>query len=307
MTAAVPSRPGREAALRRRTQLFVPANKPAFLAKAAASGADAVVLDLEDSVPAAERPAARDALAGAVIALRQAAPALHVLVRVNSDEDLAVDVAAAVTAGADAVLVPKTEDAERVRLVEELLGAAERADGRPVGTVEVQLLVETARGLLAIAGIAAAGSRTTALMLGVEDFAAELEIDPTAAEFDVRWAHGMVLCAARAHGLAPYGLVRSLANFRDLPALARDARAARGMGYVGALCIHPAQVPVLAEAFSPDPAEVAHAQRVLDALAAGQRAGTAAVSLDGRMVDTPMATRARRLLARAGQLPTEPA
>ena len=296
-------RPDREAALRRRTQLFVPANKPGFLARAAASGADAVVLDLEDSVPAAERPAARGALAGAVAALRGAAPDLHVLVRVNSDADLPVDVAAAVGAGADAVLVPKVEDAGRVRQVEELLADAERAAGRPAGAVEVQLLVETARGLLVVAEIAAAGSRTTALMLGVEDFAAELEIDPTAEEFDVRWAHGMVLCAARAHGLAPYGLVRSLANFRDLPGLARDARAARGMGYVGALCIHPAQVPVLAEAFSPTPAEVAHAQRVLAALAAGEAAGTAAVSLDGRMVDTPMALRARRLLGRAGLLP----
>jgi citrate lyase subunit beta/citryl-CoA lyase len=288
---------GREAALRRRTQLFVPANKPAFLPKAAASGADAVILDLEDSVPVAARAEARAALPSAVSALR----GRHVLVRVNSGDDLARDVEVAVLAGAGGVLVPKVEDPGHVRSVEDLVGRAERARDVPGSTVEVQLLVETPRGLLRIADIAAAGSRTTALMLGTEDLAAELEVDPTSEEFDVRWAHGLVVCAARAHGLAPYGLLRSLANFRDLPALAVDARAARGFGYVGALCIHPAQVPVLIEALSPSAAEVAHAQRVLDALALGEREGTAAVSVDGRMVDTPMAMRAQRLLARAGR------
>ena len=287
---------GREAALRRRTQLFVPANKPAFLPTAAASGADAVVLDLEDSVPVAARAGARAALPSAVAAL----PGRPVLVRVNSDDDLARDVEAAVLAGASGVLVPKVEDPEHVRLVEDLVCRSERAREVPGPTVEVQLLVETPRGLLCIAEIAGAGSRTTALALGTEDLAAELEIDPTWEEFDVRWAHGLVVCAARAHGLAPYGLLRTLANYRDLPALALDGRAARGFGYVGALCIHPAQVPVLAEAFSPSVAEVAHAQRVLEALALGEREGTAAVSVDGRMVDTPMAARARRLLARAG-------
>ncbi|MGY1690331.1 HpcH/HpaI aldolase/citrate lyase family protein [Geodermatophilus sp. SYSU D01105] len=291
------TRPDREAALRRRTQLFVPANKPAFLPKAAASGADAVILDLEDSVPAGARADARAGLADAVRSL----PGGHVLVRVNSDADLARDVEAAVTAGASGVLVPKAEDPVRVRLVDALVTAAERACGRAEGSVEVQLLVETPRGLLRIDEVAGASARTTALMPGTEDLAAELEVDPSDEQFDLRWAHGLVVCAARAHGLAPYGLMRSLANFRDLPALARDARAARSFGYVGALCVHPAQVPVLTEAFSPAPEEVAHAQRVLDALAEGERAGTAAVSVDGRMVDTPMATRARRLLARAGR------
>jgi citrate lyase subunit beta / citryl-CoA lyase len=293
------TRPDREAALRRRTQLFVPGNKPSFLPKAAASGADAVILDLEDSVPPAARPDARAGLTDAVASLRGSA-GQSVLVRVNADVDLARDVEAAVTAGADGVLVPKVEDPERVRLVDALVSSAERACGRPRGTVEVQLLVETPRGLLRVSDIADAGARTTALMLGTEDLAAELEVDPADEQFDLRWAHGLVLCAARAHGLAPYGLLRSLAEFRDLPALARDARAARAFGYVGALCIHPAQVPVLADAFSPSAEQLAHAQRVLDALAEDERNGTAAVSVDGRMVDTPMATRARRLLARAG-------
>ena len=144
-----------------------------------------------------------------------------------------------------------------------------------------------------------AGQRVVALMLGIEDLSTELEIDPRSPDFDVRWAHGAVLVAARAHGLAPYGLMGSLANFQDLPALARDAEQARAFGYLGALCIHPAQVDVLNRAFSPTAAEVAEARAVVAALEAGLRSNTAAVSYQGRMIDTPMGERARRLLARA--------
>jgi len=293
----------RAAALTRRTQLFLPANRVERAAKAALSGADAVILDLEDSVPVDGRAAARDLLGEGVAALRAARPDLHVLVRVNSDDDLATDVEAAVAAGAAGVLVPKVESADRVREVDALLDRAEaRYPGSPgsTGSTEVQVLVESPRGLLEAAAIAAAGTRTVAMMLGGEDLATELEVDPGSPDFDVRWAHGMLLCAARAHGLAPYGLLGSLAEFRDLPALERDATRSRAFGYLGALCIHPAQVPVLSGAFSPSAAEVAHARAVLTALAEGERAGTTAVQLDGRMVDTPMAGRARRLLARAG-------
>lgn len=294
---------GVEAALRRRAQLFLPANRPERAAKAATSGADAVILDLEDSVPVTARAGARSGLATTVTALRAARGDLHVLVRVNSDDDLAADVDAAVDAGADGVLVPKVESAARVTEVEHLLDAAEAAAGAAPGTTEVQLLVETPRGLLEVAAIAAAGTRTVAMMLGTEDLAVELEVDPSSPDFDIRWAHGLVLCAARAHGLVPYGLMGGLANFRDLPALEREAQQARAFGYLGSLCIHPAQVPVVRRAFAPTTAEVAHARAVVAALDAAEAAGTSAVQLEGRMIDTPVALRARRLLARAGEPP----
>jgi citrate lyase subunit beta/citryl-CoA lyase len=274
----------------RRTQLFLPADRPERAAKAATSGADAVILDLEDALPVDARPAARAGLDRLVADVRASGP-VPVLVRVNSDDDLADDVAAAVSAQADGVLVPKVESADRVREVDDLLGDAE---------LEVQLLVETPRGLLAAAEIAAAGRRTTAMVLGVEDLAAELELDPTSPYVDLRWAHATVLLAARAAGLTPYGLLGSLTNFRDLDALAEDARASRGFGYAGALCIHPAQVPVLNEAFSPTQAELDWAQGVLDAMAEAERSGLAAAQLDGRMIDAPIATRAHRLLERGG-------
>jgi citrate lyase subunit beta/citryl-CoA lyase len=279
---------GLRPAAARRTQLFLPADRPERAAKAATSGADAVILDLEDALPADARPGARDGLERLVADVRAAAP-VPVLVRVNSDDDLADDVAAAVEAGADGALVPKVESADRVHEVDALLGGAD---------LEVQLLVETPRGLLAAAEIAAAGRRTTAMVLGVEDLAAELEVDPSSPYADLRWAHATVLLAARAAGLTPYGLLGSLTNFRDLDALAEDARASRGFGYAGALCIHPAQVPVLNEAFSPTEAELRWARAVLDAMAEAERSGLAAAQLDGRMIDAPIAARARRLLER---------
>jgi citrate lyase subunit beta/citryl-CoA lyase len=285
----------RERALRRRTQLFVPANRPDFLPKAAASNADAVILDLEDSVPSYQRPSARATLAPGVAVLKDRNPRLHVVVRLNADDGLPEDLDAAVAAGSDAVLVPKVESSETVRRVEALLDAC------GVDRIELQLLVETSRGILDLPGIAAAGDRVVAMMLGIEDLSTELELDPTSPDFDVRWAHGLLVCAARAHGLAPYGLLGSLANFRDVEALTRDAERARAFGYLGALCIHPAQVDVLNRAFSPTAEEVADAREVLAAMAEGERLGTSAVTHRGRMVDTPTAHRARRLIARAGE------
>ena len=290
----------REAALRRRTQLFVPANRSALVPKAALSGADAVILDLEDSVPIVERAGARDALAQLVAGLRTARPGLHVLVRVNSDDSLDDDVQAAVSAGIDGVLVPKVETVAHVRQVGVLVAAAETRHGRERGCVELQLLIESPRGLLATAEIAAAGERTVALMLGVEDLSAELEIDPSSPDFDIGWAHGMIICAARAHGLAAYGLLGSLANYGDLVALTRDARRARGIGYSGSLCIHPRQVPELNRTFSPSEDEVETAREVLNALDQGAVGGTSAVGRGGLMIDVATARRALRLLARAG-------
>ena len=289
----------REAALRRRTQLFVPANKPSFVTHAASSGADAVVVDLEDSVPAAERDRARGALAQMTEALRAARPALHLVVRVNSGPTLAADVEAAVAAGVDGVLLPKVESAAQVLLADELAGDAEARHGRVQGAVELQLLIESSRGLLAAAETARAAARVVALMVGVEDLSAELEIDPASPDFDINWAHGMVLCAAKAHGLAAYGLMGSLANYGDPAALSSDARRSRAFGYTGALCIHPAQVRALNDAFSPTPQEVEEAHAVLSALAKAEAEGTASVGRGGRMIDAPAALRARRLLARA--------
>lgn len=290
----------REKALARRSQLFVPANKPRFMATALQRGADAIILDLEDSVPVDELDTARRALAEVIPSI---AGALDLFVRVNKPfRQLIEDLDAAVPAHPTGLVLPKVDSADEIRVMDALVLERELRHGIAPGSIEFQVLVETCQGLANVSNIAVASPRIVSLSLGVEDLAKELEIDPEAPAFDVSWAHGRVLMAAVAAGLAPYGLMRSLANFSDLEALADDVHRARQFGFVGAACIHPRQVAVLNEGFAPSDEEVIHAREVVTALEEAQRQGTAAISLHGRMIDVPVAERARRVLRRADLL-----
>jgi citrate lyase subunit beta/citryl-CoA lyase len=283
---------------RLRSLLYVPADRDRFVAGAAQRGADAVILDLEDGVAESAKPAARAALAAAVPLVGTAGAG--VFVRINSRlAHAADDIAAAVRAGADGLLVPKTEDGQWLRLIAERLGELEREAGRPEGWTRLVPLVETLRGLDHRAEIAAATPRTLALVCGTEDLSAEIGAEPDSAV--LRLAQQQVLLAARGAGLLPLGLMGSLAGIDDLDALRRAAEEAVRQGFEGASCIHPAQVAVLNQAFTPDAAAVEQARRIVAALQPGQ--GTA--KLDGRMVDAPVVARARRVLARAGLAETE--
>lgn len=290
-----------EKALTRRSHLFVPANRPRLVSGAGRHHADAIILDLEDSVPPGERVTAREALADAVAGL---SGDRYVSVRVNKPFDVVLDdLDAAVAAGPAAVVIPKVETAVEVNVLDALIGEREIRQGMARGAIELQVLVETSLGLANIMEIASASPRIVSLTLGVEDLAKELEVEPGRAGFDLSWAHGRVVMAARAAGIAPYGLMSSLSNYTDLEALAVDVRRSRAFGFVGAFCIHPSQVPVLNAGFSPSADEVAQARRIVAALDEAERAGAASTSIDGRMIDVPVAERARRVLRRAESLP----
>jgi citrate lyase subunit beta/citryl-CoA lyase len=280
---------------RLRSLLYVPADRERFVAGAAARGTDAVILDLEDGVAESAKPAARAALAAAVPLVGTAGA--RVFVRINSRlVHAAEDIAAAVRAGADGLLVPKTEDGQWLRLIADRLGELEREAGRPEGWTRLVPLVETLRGLDRRAEIAAATPRILALVCGTEDLSAEIGGEPDSAV--LRLAQQQVLLAARGAGLLPLGLMGSLAGIDDLDGLRRAAEEAVRQGFEGASCIHPAQVAVLNRAFTPDAAAIDRARRIVAALLPGQ--GTAKV--DGRMVDAPVVDRARRVLARAGMV-----
>lgn len=286
-----------ERALVRRSQLFVPANRPKFVTAAARHGADAIILDLEDSVPAIERKAARDALADAVRALSDGQ---DVSIRVNKPFEVLVDdLDAAVAARPAALVLPKVESAVEVSIVDALVGEREIRYGIARGSIELQVLVETCSGLANVMEIVGSSPRVVAVTLGVEDLAKELEVEPGTPGFDLSWAHSRVLMAARAAGIAPYGLMNSLSNFTDLDTLADDVRRSRAFGFVGAFCIHPSQVPVLNAGFAPSDDEVSRARRIVAALDEAKCNGAASAALDGRMIDVPVADRARRVLRRA--------
>ena len=263
-----------------RTYLFVPGDRPERFAKALASGADAVVLDLEDAVLPAAKAAARAAV-GQFLA--DSADAARLVVRINDEAapGFADDLAMLAQRGAAAVMLPK---AERVATIVRLREACP--------SVVVLPLVETARGVLD-AELLAGAPGVQRLVFGTIDFALDLDLgsDPLALDY----AASRLALASRAAGIgAPVAGVTTAIDDETL-LLAELARA-RTHGFGAKLCIHPKQVAPLHAALRPSDAELAWAQRVLAAAAA---AGGGAVQLDGRMVDKPVVERARRLVARA--------
>lgn len=278
-----------------RSLLFVPANNGRFIERAHTRGADAIILDLEDSVPAHERPDARRRLMeSAGLAARAGA---DVLVRINAEpEESAADLDAAVHAGVDALLVPKVEDPETLRGLSADVALLEAQRGMAIGSVRFVVLVESAAGLLHAEAIARADTRNVALELGGEDFALSTGMVPDAETLAL--PKQMALYAARAAGLMPLGILGSIADYADLDAYRVTAERSRRFGFEGAACIHPSSVSILNDVFTPSPAQAAHARRLVDAYADARRAGSGAVSVDGKMVDVPVVERAQKLLAR---------
>ena len=276
-----------------RSLLYVPANDERFVAKAHERGADAIILDLEDAVLPADKPAARAALAAAVPAVGRGGAA--VFVRVNAEaERLRPDAEAACRAGSAGILVPKTRSPETLR---ELAGWLEPIEHGRAPTRFVPLL-EDPGAILDARPIAAATPRNLAIAVGGEDLATAMDAEPTAEM--LRLPKLLVHLAAKAAGLLSFGMLRSVADFRDTDAIAASAREARALGFDGASCIHPAVVPILNAAFAPDAAALEAARRLV---AAFEAAGAGAFTFEGRMVDLPIVERARRLIARAGDRP----
>jgi len=282
----------------RRSSLILPVNVPRFVEKAALRGSDAVVLDLEDSVPAAEKASARNLVRDALrVAGRGGA---EVVVRLNNDPALLwEDVDAAVHPGLDGLALPKAESPDQIRELVSRVEALERARNMTAGHVTLSLAIETPRGLLRAEAIAEATPRIATMGVGVEDYCLELGVEPSADGVELLYAVSRVVTICKAGGIQATGLLGSIAGFRDLPAFEGAATRARQLGCEGAGCIHPDQVPVLNRVFSPDPGKVEYARRVVAAFEDGVARGTASVSLDGKMVDIPVYKRAQVILARA--------
>ncbi|MBK5957942.1 hypothetical protein CCR97_06930 [Rhodoplanes elegans] len=276
-----------------RSLMYVPANVRRFVEKAPQAGADAVILDLEDSVPAAAKDLARDALADSVAVVRQGPS--QVLVRINRPLSQAVrDAEAAVAAGADGIVLTKAMGPEHVTLLAELLDVLAPVPDGQRGIVIVPI-IETAEAVPLIAAIAAASPRVAGMLCGAEDLAAELGCAPD--DETVAMIKRQMVIGCSAAGVAPLGLLGTVADFRDPEAVRAVALASRRAGFTGATCVHPAIVPVLNAAFAPTDAEVDLARRQVEAAEAAAREGRGSFAVDGRMVDEPILRRARRILA----------
>ena len=274
----------------RRSVLFSPGDRPALLRKAPHTGADTVVFDLEDAVAPEAKPAARDAVAG-VLGDPAFDPDCEVCVRLNPDPETAKLDAEAVTAAdprLDSIAVPKAESAGDVRAIHELI--ADRGYDRPVIA-----LCESAAGILDAEEIAAADP-VDAVAFGAEDLAADIGATRTEAGAEVSYARQHVVLAAGAAGVdAIDALVTDVGADERLTA---DAESARQLGYDGKMAIHPDQVEIINEAFSPPPEDVEWAERVLKAAEAAERAGRGVVRVDDEMIDAPLIARAEAILER---------
>ena len=282
-----------------RSLLFVPVTAKRFVDGAARRGADAIILDLEDSVAASEKERARTLVPEAAeIASRGGA---DVVVRINRPLRLAVrDIEAAIGPRVLALALPKTDSAEHVRLIAEIVEEVEAERGVAPGSTRLIAMVETAAAFFHIAEIAGAHPRLCALNLGAEDFATSAGISPDAEALSM--PKQMAVFAARAAGIMPLGFIGSIAEFDDLDGFRSTIRRSRRFGFIGASVIHPSQVPILNEEFRPGAQEVDHARRVVVAYDKALAEGVGAVTVDGKMIDVPVVERARLLLEREGAI-----
>jgi citrate lyase subunit beta/citryl-CoA lyase len=277
-----------------RSLLYVPAHAERFTAKAHERDADAVILDLEDAVPLTEKANARAALPKAVpLAGSKGA---KVFVRVNATPSLDLDDAeAACRAGAFGLFVPKVNDPEVLRHLSDHLSVIEaEMDRAPLRFIP---LIEDPGAVLDARAIATATPRVYALILGGEDIATALGGEPTPEVLHLPKL--LVHLAAKAAGVKSFGLLRSVADYKDTAAIEAAAKTARSFGFDGASCVHPALVPILNKAFGATPEEIDHARRMVVAFEQAAAKGLGAFEFDGKMVDLPVVQRARTLLERA--------
>jgi citrate lyase subunit beta / citryl-CoA lyase len=277
-----------------RSALYVPANVPRFIDGAHKRGADAIIVDLEDSVPIAERPAARRDLAAT--AENVARGGADVIVRINRPwRQTMLDLQAAIGPRVKALAVTKVDSADHIRLIAEVVSELEAERGMVVGTTQLTAMIETPDAWFQMREIAKADRRIVALTLGGEDFALTMGMLPTAEA--LLMPKQQLAIAARAAGILPLGFIGTVADYKDLDAFRETIRRSRRLGFRGASVIHPSQVQILNEEFAPGADEVASAERIVAAYDEAVASGRGSISVDGKMIDVPVVLRAQELLA----------
>lgn len=286
-----------------RSWLFVPGNRPRMIQKAPTLGADVIVYDLEDALPSAEKASGRRLVAGAL----EASPGRSLrYVRVEADPGRALeDARAVVRPGLDGLVLPKVSEVSHLRQMDAALGALEAGAGMEPGSVRILAMIESARGLLAAPGIAAACPRMAGLFFGAEDFTLDLGVFASEEEGpdEMVYARSAVAVAAASCGLV--AVDRIVPEFQRLEPLAADSKRARRLGFGGKGVIHPRQIACVHQAFTPSEKQVEKARQVIQGFEQAHREGAGTVQVEGRMVDWPIVEKARRLVQMATALKSE--
>ena len=281
----------------RRTSLFVPINKRDFVEKAGLRGADAIILDLEDSIPDPEKENARTLVRESVPVVARGGA--DVIVRINK-RSVAEDLDASIWPGVACIMFPKAETAEEIRELDAGISRLEGERGIPAGTIQIALLLESALGVWNAYEVLSASKRVVTAAAGGLDFMLDLGLEPDPRLDHTVYVRQKLLLIARLTGAQSQGTVPVRQANRD----AADPRfesalLGRKAGFRGTNLTHPAAIEAMNRGFTPQPEELRQARRVIEAYEEGLRVGIGAVGLDGQMVDLPVALRAQRLIALA--------
>ena len=283
----------------RRTMLYLPGNNPNMLTKGHLFGSDGVILDLEDAVAMVEKDAARILVSKY---LKQGEfGGVEVTVRINGidTEFWKKDLEAIVPMKRlDGIRAPKVDSAETVKILDEEISRLEDKYGVPQGKLKLFCLLETAKGILNAYEIATASPRIAAIIPGGEDLRADLKTERSMDGTELEWARRFVVFAGRAAGFDPLDTVFS--RVTDDEGLRKETQFIKQLGFAGKSIIHPNQIRIIHDVFNPTEAEIAKAQKILAAAKEAAERGQGAVTVDGKMVDTPVVKRAEYVLVRAG-------
>lgn len=281
----------------RRSMLFVPGSNAAMLSNSFIYNPDAIMFDLEDSVSIREKDTARMLVFNAL--QHPMYKNIETIVRVNGlDTDFGpLDVKAVVKAGVNAVRLAKTDSAQDVHNMEELITEAEMEFGREIGSTKMLAAIESAMGINNAVEIAKASSRLIGIALGAEDYVRDLRTQRTAEGVELLFARCSILQAARAAGIMAFDTVYSDANNEE--GFINEAEHIKSLGFDGKSLINPRQIEIIHNIFAPTQKEVDHANAVIEVAAEAEAQGSGVVSLNGKMVDAPIIERARWTLQRA--------
>lgn len=277
-----------------RSFLFAPGNHPRRVEKALTLDADAVILDLEDACPIAEKVATREV----VVAALQTKPRTglgYIRVNATTTEFGFGDLLAVVRKGVDGLVVPKVEAADELKAVEWAVASLERERGLAIGGIDMIPIIETAKGIQNVAAIAAAGTRVKRIAFGAGDFTLDVNMTWTRGEGELLPHRSACVIASRAAGIEP-PIDTVWVDLKDGEGLAASTRAIKGLGFQGKLCIYPDQVPVVNEILSPTEAEVTWARKAVAAFAEAEKAGSASIQVDGKFIDYPIVYRAQKVI-----------
>ena len=277
-----------------RSLLFVPGNQPRMLDRASGLKPDAFIPDMEDSVPIDEKANAREVTASYLA--RLGAGGIPVIPRVNAlDTGLLDDDLAAVVGGdVFGVSVGKIYTADDIASISSKLEALERNAGLEVGRVRLVPWIETAMAIVNVYEICVASPRIVGVAFGAEDYTNDMGVERSESEAETYFARNSIAVAARAADV--FALDTPYFSFRDPDGLRENAGVARQYGFKGKFAIHPAQIDIINETFSPSASEIEHARRVVEAFDEAASRGRGSTSLDGKVVDVPVVKRAQAVL-----------